>query len=204
MALTTLADVKEFLGIPTADTTHDALLTNLINRMSSFIEGYCDRVFEATDYAEQYDGVKYNNGVLLLNQYPIISVTSLYDDPERAFGSGTEVASADFVFYDREGLVKLDGSTFSEGLKSIKIEYRAGYESGNIPADLSQACIDLVAFKFVARESGSGALKSERLADAAKTYSDAVIGSSVGSGVAVPPQTEAVLNKYRRRKLYVF
>jgi hypothetical protein len=59
MALTTLALVKPRLGIETADTTYDAILTSLINAVSESFELYCGRNFDRDTYAAVQFGSDY-------------------------------------------------------------------------------------------------------------------------------------------------
>lgn len=72
MALTDLATVKTFMGIPAADTSLDALITLLIPAVSAELERYCGRHFEAADYKTLVwsEGGKY----LYLPEYPIIQI----------------------------------------------------------------------------------------------------------------------------------
>lgn len=51
MALTTLSNVKSYLGIENSDTTYDAFLTRLINAVSESIELYCNRHFDRDVYS---------------------------------------------------------------------------------------------------------------------------------------------------------
>ena len=52
--LTTIADVKEYLGIDS--TTYDDMLTIIIQTVSNEIEIYCNRQFELDSYSEQING----------------------------------------------------------------------------------------------------------------------------------------------------
>ena len=76
-ALTTVANVKLYIGIPSATTQYDALLDELINSATQYIENYCKRRFKLTTYtSEGYDGN--NSQYLFLKNYPIVSVASIY------------------------------------------------------------------------------------------------------------------------------
>ena len=205
MSLCTTADVKEYMGITSSSL--DALIASLITRMEAFIKRYTGRVFEAADYVEQYDADIGNGGILLLLQYPVISVTTLWDDPNRVFGDDTIVGTSDYVVYSVEGSIRLDdtqatlyqnaqavGVGFQVGLQSVKVSYRAGYEDGAIPADLTQACIELVAYKLTSRKGAAVGVKTRRLADASFTYVQ---------GVAMSEETKETLDSYSVKRLYV-
>jgi hypothetical protein len=73
MSLTTLADVKTYMGI--TGTEQDALLAALVSAASAKIEAYCDRTFAATNYREwfNYDGERTHG----LRHRPIISVNRI-------------------------------------------------------------------------------------------------------------------------------
>jgi hypothetical protein len=98
--LTTLADVKLYLGAKAADYT-DAQITAMVNAASVAINKYCDRVLEATDYAEWLDGS--GEYKLRLTQYPIITLRrvllnsfesmTLQNSAVGAFGASVSVNS---------------------------------------------------------------------------------------------------------------
>lgn len=138
-AWTSLANVKEVLKI--TDVDRDSLITNIINRSYKILETYLGRVMKSATYTEYYDGD--GSETLLLEQYPIISVTSLYDDPERVFGSDTLLDPSNYLIYKERGSIKLynDESVFMCGLQNIKVIYVAGYAT--MPGDLEDACIQM-------------------------------------------------------------
>ena len=159
--LTTINNVKAYLGL--SGSTHDALLTTLVSAASDAIEAYCGRAFAAADHTEYLDGD--DNGVrrsdLLLQHYPILSVTSIHDDPDRDWSDGDLVNSDDYTFYADEGRVVLDSGSFHTGRRSVKVVYRAGYEA--IPDDLQQACAILTAAWFNRGRQGGDGLSGEGL-----------------------------------------
>lgn len=93
-----------------------------------------------------------------------MSITSIHDDPLRVYGASTLIDAAKYVIGDADaGLILLDGLTFQQGLRNIKITYEGGFAS--IPADLEQAAIELV---WAAREKGANNLigvRSRSIAD---------------------------------------
>ena len=70
MAITTLAAVKEYLGL--TDTSKDALLVNLIVRVQDAVEKYCNRTFDATAYTEWMNGS--GEADLYVKQWPITAL----------------------------------------------------------------------------------------------------------------------------------
>lgn len=162
MALTTVAHCKAFRGIASDDQSHDDELTRLIPAVQAFLEQECARAFEQATVTEYYHGAgsgRYDDGQqtmpswrnrLIVARPPLVSITSLYDDPLRVYGASTALAAGNYVIADANaGLIVLDGLTFSRGLRNIKITYVGGYAT--IPADLEQAAIELV---WACREKG--------------------------------------------------
>jgi hypothetical protein len=141
--LTTLANVKAWTKEP--GTGLDALISDLITRVSKYIKVYCERDILSKDYTEYHNG--HGSNYLLLNQYPITAITSIHDDLDRNFDASTLIDSDDIIFTTGTnealaGIVYLDGFSFSCGKNNIKVIYTAGYAS--VPADLEQACIRMV------------------------------------------------------------
>jgi len=162
--LTNAANVKEYLGLSGSDD--DTFIGNLIERASEAIENYCRRKFTSTQYTEYHDGR--GEPRLVLNHRPIISVTSVHDDLDRAFGSGALIDSGDYITRDDEGIIEYLGSAstfpstaacFYDGQLNVKIVYTAGYAT--IPADVGQACIMLCALLYNRGKQQADGIKSE-------------------------------------------
>ncbi len=91
-SLTTVLNVKGFLGLSTASTGDDTLLENLINVATDMVEGqYCNRPFinVATSSSttlqsktEYFDG---GGKDFFVKYYPIDSVSSVHDASDRIF-----------------------------------------------------------------------------------------------------------------------
>lgn len=183
MAWTTLVKVKEYLGI--TDTASDTLLTDLLARLQVAAETYLDRKIEQATYTEQYDGDETDRLITL--QWPIISVTSVHDDQDRAFGAATLIATADYVLYKDRGIIRLDGLVFSSGIQNIKVVYTAGYAT--VPADLAQALIELIADRF--RQKENQGLESLSIG----AYSVSFTGEDL------PDEVKATFDAYRRTRI---
>lgn len=169
-AWTTLAAVKRHLKIDTLDTDHDAELEALINAAYLMLEGYIHHPLKAADYTEYYDGDGTNS--VVLRKYPINSIASVHDDPDRVFGSDTLIPSTDYLIDndDQVGSLRLFLNTlsFSEAIKNVKVVYNAGYTT--IPADAERACILLVDYLF--NRAGSVGLTSQSMGGKSESYSD--------------------------------
>src|ERR1043166_3681845 len=86
MALSTVANIKLFLGIPSTNVTEDARLGYLLTLATAAITEYLGRNIESTTYTEYISG----NGMRLLElrQRPVTAVTSVTIDPTGYFGQG--------------------------------------------------------------------------------------------------------------------
>lgn len=154
-ALCALEDVKSYLGI--TNTNQDALITTLISNASAFIESFCGRVFESASYSETRNG----NGAasIFTRQSPITAVSSVTVDGV-AIQAAPDTISYGYVTDGQR--IYLRGSAgvgtrtqallggfpiaFTRGIQNVVLAYTAGYAV--IPADLNQACVELIADKL--------------------------------------------------------
>lgn len=140
--LTTLDNVKGWLGLTNpSQTDDDALLSRLITAISQFVQNDCGRQFSLQDYSEQRDGT--GGRRLSLANYPISAVTCLSIDGQLV-PPGDATRTPGFFFRPTELL--LNGYIFHRGLGNVSVAYTAGYET--VPADLEQACIEQIAFRY--------------------------------------------------------
>lgn len=131
MALCTLDEVKQYLGIET--TSSDVLLTSLIDNASEFISNYTNRVFEITDYSEIRDGS--GNAKIPVYYSPITELTSVI------------IAGVTYDAKKTPNLIYFDnGNIFPIGIMNVTLNYKAGFAS--TPLDVKQACIELVSYKY--------------------------------------------------------
>jgi len=183
--LTTLANAKEFLKIPVSETEDDSILNRIITAADAFVKNYCGRVLEAADLTELHSTTK-GQVVLVLDEYPVNSVTSLHDDPERAFGADTLIATTDYVVDKAEGIIRLDGVYFAGGLQNVQVVYNAGYTT--VPADLEQATLELVAQKYHSYDKIRQGIES-------RSFNGESVSFFMGEMLK---ETRAVLDRYRK------
>jgi uncharacterized phiE125 gp8 family phage protein len=179
--LTTLANVKEHLDIEAAETRYDQLLARLITASSRQIESYCNRFFDIRACSETLDGNA--SDILFLAHAPITAVASLSID-------GESIAPDEYKVYD--DYVRLVDRLFIPGARNVAIQYSAGlYTPGaeSPPADLEDACIQLVAFKYAMR--GAEALSQRQVNQVSESF----------AGQAIPLSVALILDKYRRPRL---
>ncbi len=133
----TLAEIRAFLSIPTAQTGKDDLLVELLDAYNDEIEEYLGTTMVNSSYTESYDGDGTNT--LFLNHAPIVSVTSLSIDGTAL----SVVVDEDFYFYTNKGLIRLASCTFTTtDPKNVDIVYVAGHgetDRTNVSRVLKQA-----------------------------------------------------------------
>lgn len=186
LSFATLAEVKQFMQIQ-ADTD-DAFLFTLLKNTTKIIQNAIGRKIFSDTFTELISGDGKSHD-LILEQYPIISVTSIHDDLDRVFGDGTllvedtgsnegdyRIVDKDDVDGENPGIIRrLDGNIWQRGDKNIKVVYVAGYATGNIPADLAQAQIDFVSYIFNNKDMRSG-IKSYKLGQFSVAYDNSASG----------------------------
>jgi uncharacterized phiE125 gp8 family phage protein len=173
-----LAEAKGFLKVD--DGAEDGLITTLIGAARLHIEGVTSRALLAQSWRVVLDQWP-SNGHVKLPVTPFRSVTQItaYDDD----GVGHEVPLAQFL-REPDRLV-LPGSVVGMPVlrerQGIEIDYVAGFgtEPGDVPADIRQALLVLVAYWFEHR--------------------DAVI--IAGSGSVVPSGFDRLVASYKRVRL---
>jgi len=182
MALTTLAQIKSFLNVPTTVTSQDAWLSALLLAADASIKQYCGRNFEQATYTEFYSG----NGTkfLTLRQRPVTSITNIWLDHYGHYGFGDNpFTSATLLTQGKDYALDLDesGTQSRSGLVgrintvwsdvprqyytgrvtaesgpsfgNIKVIYTAGYAT--IPQDVQYACCFVVAYMRRTIEKGA-------------------------------------------------
>lgn len=185
--LTTLDNIKSYLGIELTDITKDTLLGELIDAVSEAIENYCHREFARLTRVEFYDGQS-SPSILLLCR-PAINVVSVHDDFAREFTAASLIPPENYVLYENEGILKLRYGIFSQGMMNVRIEYEAGYAT--VPAAVEQAAKILAAHFYTRAQSGADAITSESVGVYTVSY-------DTGEW---PPQVRSLLSEFRETVL---
>lgn len=133
-----LSSVDSFkLVIEKQNTKNDNILYQILSSSSYDIEAYCKRKLRGRTYGSGGLDAELHNGQggdkLFTNQYPIISVTSLWDDTLLNYSDTYLKASSDYLVWKDEGIIQLrtdaiKGTSFNSGTGNIKLVYTAGYD----------------------------------------------------------------------------
>ncbi len=209
-ALTTLASVKEFMGI--TDTSQDARLESLIDSITDQIEGMCGgrRFALETQTEELHDG---GEDKVFLNNFPIVVPPTIL--VERRTGnistpSWVAFTADEFVPYLKAGYLQFFGRTpgkhfhnndasifatptLTEGHRNIRVTYDAGFAV--IPFDLELLANQMVSSAF--NRSSSVGIKKESVEGASVEYFGEQQSTQVHTSLLTLEQ-QMVINKYRR------
>lgn len=194
MALTTLNAVKHQAGISLSDTSRDTQLRSFIDGVTSLVKQQLNRDLELSTYTEYYSGN--NKPILILRQYPVVSVTRVCVDNGAYFGDASGafpvandlVSGVDYALLDGlngkggQGILRRIGGTWygrpyrelgtvenlaPVGNGNILVTYTAGYTT--IPAAISMAVNSLVV-RLTTQASIGGGAKSMSYEDASVSY----------------------------------
>lgn len=146
MALTTLANAKDHLNIPTANTDFDSRITRFINAASEQIENYLDRKLLTASYTEYKDGR--NSNRMMVKQFPVTAVAGLYIDDAHLFTDpSTLIASTEYKFTP-SGEIILYSRAFPRGEQNVKIVYTAGYTAITDMPVIENSCLWVVEWYY--------------------------------------------------------
>lgn len=147
------------------------LIDNLIVALQKDLEGQCNRVFAAADYAEKHDGDGERN--IFVKNPPINSLTSVVVTSS----SSTTVDDADLTYDSETGEIRWKDwdltSTadfvgfFPIGFQNITINYNGGYTS--FPEDLQLLLAEAVIQVFDRREA-HGQIQTEKMGNEYLSY----------------------------------
>ncbi len=179
MALISLADAKLFLKITAS--TEDVIVGDLVNQVSQFINDYCGHPLLQATYTEFYDGDGTNE--LILRNFPVVSVTTIHDDPLRVFGADTaKVVASDVMLEKGAGIVRLwnNGGYFNRGEGNVKVVYVAGYALASVPYSIQLAVRRLVAKIYrQSYQTPKDGVQTETQQDRTTTYFDEPIPKDI-------------------------
>jgi len=165
-SLVELEDVKYELDIEGKDVDTDRHLISIIDGISAWFELLTGENFITRTHTDEYqdgDGETY----LYLDNEPITSITSIYDDVYREFGSDTLISGTDYyISKEQDRVVLYPKSTwgrFRRGEESVKATYVAGYSRASLPPALHRATIKQVVAEY--KMSGDPHIVSKSLED---------------------------------------
>ena len=159
MAIASATQVRGFLRA-LSGTADDTTLDTFIARFDEVASGWCgfplaanQITFENNTYTHYFDGD--GSDTLQLRVVPANTISSVYVDVDRSYGSDTLVDSGDYTLDSDLGLLLLDTDSdqgsFTTGYRSVKVTYTAGFTS--IPDAIVHACGVQVAHWYSNRDT---------------------------------------------------
>jgi len=181
--LTTIESFKDYINKDSTDTDNDDKLKRMISKASGHIETFVKRKLRARTKVEYQDGTGSRNYYPV--QYPVISITSMYDDNSREFGSDTLKPAADYLIDNDSYMIVLSpvatfGQTFAKGTLNVKLTYRAGYDEFIVEEDVNDRIDfneDGVSSEINA-QLDAGSYTANELATEIKTQMDLIGGAT--------------------------
>lgn len=193
-ALTTVADVKETMGIDAGDSSKNNLIIRKINQATDYIESFCnlsrDHHFKETTYTnEEYDTLMADQ--IALRMRPVSAITSFQARNGVSNIDSWDDVDSELVFNDlSSGVIDLNYIT-SSGWNSFRVTYTAGYAT--IPADLAEAAATLAAYWVENSTSGTN-VKRKREGQRELEYFQ--LGGDAGKSIIENLGLDDILSRY--------
>lgn len=149
-----LAEAKAFLRLD--DTAEDSLVTTLITAARLHVEGTTARALIAQTWRLVLDGWP-AGGAVTLPVAPLVSLSAVtaYDEAGTAHELGLDQFEFDAATPRLLLPAGIEGLPVLRRRQGIEIDYVAGYgdDAGDVPGDLRQAVLALVAYWFEHRDT---------------------------------------------------
>lgn len=200
-ALRTVAATKNALGT-IAGSAIDALIEECVNQASEMVERAWGRHIVSrgalTEYHAKDPGRYPLDHQLYLNEWPVVSVTSVHEDPNRAYGASTLLTvTTDYVVSKPAGkLLRVSNAVpiyWSNSWRAQKVIYVAGYEdtagspaaAAPVPYSILRVFDELVGWMIQQRQAKELGLQSR---------SDAMGNRSFSGPAYITPGMQAALD----------
>lgn len=182
-ALLDWAKLKEYFpDYDDADQDFGELLINSASRTANRISR---RKLAARDHTEILDGD--GGRWIVLSQYPVNSLTSIFVDVARIFDPATELPSIYYELDAESGRIYAD-TPFPKWVRCLKVIYNAGYEFGSIPEDLEYAVVETVRWNWSRIRSANIGVRRMQNPD----------GIGTDYELTTPMNAQRVFEEYRR------
>lgn len=173
----TLAETKDWLKIPTAETKFDDTVLRLINTACKMVEQYIDGPVLTREFIETRDG---NGSNVIVPAYaPVRAITEIRIDYNRDFSDATildpaqtilrglpdlgqdsgdltvKIVGQDVVLYSDNNSALLGRIFAGSIVQSVRMKYTAGWgdSAADLPDDLVQATLMVVEYYYMLREN---------------------------------------------------
>ena len=139
-SLATVAELKAFRGGEVGNEA-DPSFEMALNAASALVEGYLDRQVVTRPELTEFHTVSSELAELYLLEWPIISVTNVYEDATRTYATALTVDSDYIVSKPTGKIIRVGGAAgglqlWTVGFRSVKVLYTAGYAQAEVPAHI--------------------------------------------------------------------
>lgn len=190
-ALTTVDRVRN-VRLRIENDGFDVLFANLINAVSDYIEGECNRRFMETDYEELHTVHTYGQQILVLRQAPVSEVTAFeYRSGTKTTPTWNDYDPDSWELDEDAGIIEVN--TMLE--KFLRVSYTAGYlidweneddiTKHTLPFDLTDLA-ERIVVKWYKRKEAEGKL------------SEGFDGAQIAWREGMTKEDEATIARYRR------
>lgn len=192
IALCSVSDVTQYLGI-SSSASITGFISSTIDRVSKSFESYCHLPIKEQSFLGYYDGD--GTDTLFLNNYPIISVSSVKYRLSPSESYSNSISVSNFSVYDYKIVSHLN--IFPYGNLSVEIKYNAGYSI--VPYDIQECAIEATA--IIVKESFAGTSDSFNVTDSRLGKSNRNIEGTVGGSetfIDISDKHKQVLDLYSK------
>jgi len=132
MELVRLEQVKALLKIKEIDTEADETIQEIVADVSAEVESFLDRdILIQTDKEETFD-IEPGQYRFSLRAYPITTLTSVWNDYNRSFGSSTLLSASGYTVNKRTGYLTVDRFVLTPGYGVLKAKYTGGMATDTV------------------------------------------------------------------------
>lgn len=195
-ALTTVADVKELLGISSGDSSKNNLIIRKINQSTAMIETWCnlprDHHFAETAYTqEEYNGSNSRNLILRMNPVNSGETFTLERRNTTLNESSWETIDTEFYHIDYKiGMIEAV-FLFLPSPHLYRVTFTAGYST--IPDDLAEACA-IISAHYVENATSGTNVASKSEGQRSISYFQPTEGQSLIQSLGI----DDILSRYER------
>lgn len=188
MALTTLNDVKGYLGISLTDTQYDAKLEIMRKSVEQSVLNYCEVDFASHVVTKELiDGTQ--SDVLVTKYFPVLSVQAIYFDCDSA-GEGGSLLDSDLYSIDQSAIYLRGVKSPYTSRGTVRVDYTHGYTA--VPDDVL-----LCVYQSVKAEFNRDSNNTEHLSNRSKEDESEGYLSAWDKKTGLPSQIISKLQAYR-------
>lgn len=165
---------------------HEDLIPDAIAEAVGLANQFCGREFESASHDEYLDVIDDDQARVIVTHTPITAVTAVYDDAQAT--SPTLVDATDYTYDPNTGVFEYDDSEWTVGLRTVRIQYTAGYTTLTIPSEL----------RLVLRQVVAWVIGSRGDVGVSQTSADGMSQTLDGQAGILPDRLCAALSPWRR------